>query len=349
MAASSTSTSDYRENKPELRVGIDRAKAADLGVSVETIGRTLETMFGAREINTYVDRGEEYKVLVQARAEDRATPRDLSNMFVRSSTTDQLIPLSNLVTFREAGGPQDLNRFERLRSITITSSLAPGFTIAEALDKLADFVAEELPPEVRMGYRGESREFKELSSSLYFTFGLALLIVFLVLAAQFESWVHPFIIMLTVPLAVTGGLAALLLAGISLNVYSQIGMILLIGIMAKNGILIVEFANQLRDEGKSISDAIVELSVVRLRPILMTSIATIAGAVPLAFASGAGAESREAIGWVIIGGVSVSTLLTLFVVPAFYLWLARYTKPINAIAQRLAKLERGDARGAPAE
>jgi multidrug efflux pump len=341
--------SDYRENKPELRVAIDRAKAADLGVSVETIGRTLETMFGAREINTYVDRGEEYKVLVQARAEDRATPRDLSNMFVRSGTTNQLIPLSNLVTFREAGGPQDLNRFERLRSITITSSLAPGFTIAEALDKLSDFVAEELPPEVRMGYRGESREYKESSSSLYFTFGLALLIVFLVLAAQFESWVHPFIIMLTVPLAVTGGLAALLLAGISLNVYSQIGMILLIGIMAKNGILIVEFANQLRDEGKSIAEAIVESSVVRLRPILMTSIATIAGAVPLAFASGAGAESREAIGWVIIGGVSVSTLLTLFVVPAFYLWLARYTKPINAIAQRLAKLERGDARGAPAE
>jgi multidrug efflux pump len=341
--------SDYRENKPELRVAIDRAKAADLGVSVETIGRTLETMFGAREINTYVDRGEEYKVLVQARAEDRATPRDLSNMFVRSGTTSQLIPLSNLVTFREAGGPQDLNRFERLRSITITSSLAPGFTIAEALDKLAEFVAEELPLEVRMGYRGESREYKESSSSLYFTFGLALLIVFLVLAAQFESWVHPFIIMLTVPLAVTGGLAALLLAGISLNVYSQIGMILLIGIMAKNGILIVEFANQLRDEGKSISEAIVESSVVRLRPILMTSIATIAGAVPLAFASGAGAESREAIGWVIIGGVSVSTLLTLFVVPAFYLWLARYTKPINAIAQRLAKLERSDARGAPAE
>jgi multidrug efflux pump len=338
--------SDYRENKPELRVSIDRAKAADLGVSVETIGRTLETMFGAREINTYVDRGEEYKVLVQARAQDRATPRDLSNIFVRSATTGQLIPLSNLVTLREAGGPQDLNRFERLRSITITSSLAPGFTIAEALDKLSEFVAEELPPEVRMGYRGESREYKESSSSLYFTFGLALLIVFLVLAAQFESWIHPLIIMLTVPLAVTGGLLALTLAGISLNVYSQIGMILLIGIMAKNGILIVEFANQLRDEGKSIADAIVESSVIRLRPILMTSIATIAGAVPLAGATGAGAESREAIGWVIIGGVALSTLLTLFVVPAFYLLLARFTKPINAIAQRLAQLERG---GAPAE
>jgi multidrug efflux pump len=341
--------SDYRENKPELRVAIDRAKAADLGVSVEAIGRTLETMFGAREINTYVDRGEEYKVLVQARAQDRATPRDLSNIFVRAGTTDQLVPLSTLVTFREAGGPQDLNRFERLRSITISSTLAPGFTIAEALDRLEEFVAEELPPEARIGYRGESREYKESSSSIYITFGLALIIVFLVLAAQFESWIHPLIIMLTVPLAVTGGMLALMLAGISLNVYSQIGMILLIGIMAKNGILIVEFANQLRDEGKSIAEAIVESSVIRLRPILMTSIATIAGAVPLAWASGAGAESREAIGWVIIGGVALSTLLTLFVVPAFYLWLARFTRPINAIAQRLAKLERGEAPGAPAE
>ena len=333
--------SNYRENKPELRVQIDRAKAADLGVSVETIGRTLEAMFGAREVNTYVDRGEEYKVLIQARAEDRATPRDLSNIFVRAGNTDQLIPLSNLIRLRETGGPQDLNRFERLRSITITASLAAGFTIEKALEQLEQFVVEELPPEARIGYQGESREFKESSKSLYFTFGLALLIVFLVLAAQFESWIHPFIIMLTVPLAVTGGLLALAIAGISLNVYSQIGMILLIGIMAKNGILIVEFANQLRDEGKTIAEAVLESSVTRLRPILMTSIATIAGAVPLAWATGAGAESREAIGWVIIGGVSLSTLLTLFVVPAFYLLLARFTKPINAIAQRLAQLERG--------
>jgi len=333
--------SNYRENKPELRVRIDRAKAADLGVSVETIGRTLEAMFGSREVNTYVDRGEEYKVLIQARQEDRATPRDLSNIFVRSGSTNQLIPLSNLVTLRETGGPQDLNRFERLRSITVSASLAPGFTIEKALETLEQFAAEELPPEARIGYQGESREFKESSKSLYFTFGLALLIVFLVLAAQFESWVHPLIIMLTVPLAVTGGLLALALTGISLNVYSQIGMILLIGIMAKNGILIVEFANQLRDEGKSIAEAVLESSVTRLRPILMTSIATIAGAVPLAWASGAGAESREAIGWVIIGGVTLSTLLTLFVVPAFYLLLARFTKPINAIAQRLAQLERG--------
>ncbi len=335
--------SNFRENKPELRVRIDRAKAADLGVTVEQIGRTLETMFGSREMGNYVDRGEEYKVLAQARAEDRATPADLVNVYVRSSSTGQLIPLSNLVSFTEAAGPQELNRVDRLRSITITASLAPGFTIAEALGALDRIVAEDLPPEVRVTYQGTSREFKESSASLYFTFGLALIVVFLVLAAQFESWIHPLIIMLAVPLAVTGGLLALVMTGISLNIYSQIGMILLIGIMAKNGILIVEFANQLRDQGKSIPEAVLEAAVIRLRPILMTSISTIVGAVPLAFASGAGAESRSAIGVVIIGGVTVATLLTSFVVPALYLLLARFTRPINAIAQRLAQLERGPA------
>jgi multidrug efflux pump len=199
---------------------------------------------------------------------------------------------------------------------------------------------------VRLSYQGQSREYKESSSSLYITFGLALLIVFLVLAAQFESWIHPLIIMLSVPLAVTGGLLGLKLSGISLNVYSQIGMILLIGLMAKNGILLVEFANQLRDSGKSIHDAVLEAAVVRLRPILMTSIATIVGAMPLVVASGAGAESRSAIGIVVVAGVSVSTVLTSFLVPALYLLLARFTKPVGHIAQRLQALERG---AAPAE
>ncbi len=343
--------SNYKENKPELRVRIDRSKAADLGVSVEQVGRTLEIMFGSREVNTYVERGEEYKVIVQARAEDRATPRDLANIFVRGGA-GQLIPLSNLVSFVEAAGPQELNRVDRLRSITISASLAPGFTMAEALETLENIVAQELPPEVRISYQGQSREFKESSSSLYITFGLALIIVFLVLAAQFESWIHPLIIMLAVPLAVTGGLLALVLTGISLNIYSQIGMILLIGLMAKNGILIVEFANQLRDEGKSIHEAVLEASVVRLRPILMTSIATVCGAVPLAIATGAGAESRSAIGWVIIGGVSFATVMTSFIIPCLYLLLARFTKPISAIAQRLATLEDSQRPGrghAPAE
>jgi multidrug efflux pump len=343
--------SNYRENKPEIRVQIDRARAADLGIPIDVIGRTLEVMFGSREVNTFTDRGEEYKVLLQARAEDRASPRDLTNLFVRpipgggqaAAGGAALIPLSNLVTLQEAAGPQELNRVDRRRSITLTAQLAPGFTLDEALQQMERFIADELPPEARFTYQGTSREFKESSASLYFTFALALIIVFLVLAAQFESWIHPMIIMLVVPLAVTGGLGALYLTGISLNVYSQIGMILLIGLMAKNGILIVEFANQLRDEGKSVHDAVLEASVVRLRPILMTSIATVAGAVPLAYAAGAGAESRMSIGWVIIGGVSFATVLTSFLVPSLYLLLAGFTKPVNAIAQRLTQMERGEA------
>ena len=338
--------SNYRETKPELRVRIDRARAADLGVSIDQIGRTLETLFGSREINTYVNRGEEYRVIIQARAQDRASPSDLSNIFVRSNSTGQLVSLSNLVLLAEAAGPAELNRVDRLRSITISSSLAPGFTIAEALDKLAQIVIEELPPEVRISYLGQSREFRDSSNSLYFTFALALVIVFLVLAAQFESWIHPMIIMLSVPLAVTGGLGALLAMGISLNIFSQIGMILLIGLMTKNGILIVEFANQLRDAGKSIEEAVLEAAVIRLRPILMTSIATVVGAVPLAIATGAGAESRMAIGWVVIGGVTFATVLTGFVVPTLYLLLARFTRPAGFIAQRLTQLERGHS---PAE
>lgn len=202
---------------------------------IDTIGRTLETMFGSRNVSTYVDRGEEYNVILQARTQDRATPADLAGLFVRSATTQTLIPLSSLVTMAEAAGPAELNRVDRLRSITITSSLAPGFTLGEALSELEKIAAEELPPEARISYQGQSREFKESASSLYFTFGMALLIVFLVLAAQFESWIHPLIIMLAVPLALTGGLGILYLTGISLNIYSQIGMILLIGLMAKNG------------------------------------------------------------------------------------------------------------------
>jgi len=338
--------SNHRENKPEVRVQIDRSRAADLGVPVDVIGRTLEAMFGSREVGTYLDRGEEYKVIIQAGAGDRARPDDLTNIFARSASTGQLIPLSNLVRLVERAGPQELNRVDRLRAITISASLAPDYPLGTALADVEKMVQEVLPSEVRLGYNGQSREFKESSTSLYFTFAFALVIVFLVLAAQFESWIHPLIIMLSVPLAITGGLMGLYFSGISLNIYSQIGMILLIGIMAKNGILIVEFANQLRDEGKSIHDAVLEAAVTRLRPILMTSIATIAGAVPIATSHGAGAESREAIGIVIIYGVAVATVMTSFVVPALYLLLARFTKPIGEIAHRLAVLERGPA---PAE
>ena len=337
---------NYKETKPELRVQVDRRKAADLGIPVETVGRAMEAMFGSREVGTYVDRGEEYKVIIQARAEDRSGGHDLANVFVRSTTTQQLIPLSNLVTLRESAGPADLPRTDRIRSIIISASLAPGFVLGDALDEMEKITKAELPLEAIVSYEGQSLEYKESSSSLYFTFGLALLIVYLVLAAQFESFIHPAVIMLAVPLAVTGGLAALYVTGNTLNVYSQIGMILLIGVMTKNGILIVEFANQLRDQGQSIYDAVVEAAVVRLRPIIMTAIATAIGALPLAIATGAGAESRAVIGVVVIGGVALSTLLTGFVVPVLYFLVARFTKPISYVAAEITRLEH---RHAPAQ
>jgi multidrug efflux pump len=353
--------SNFRETKPEIRVEIDRRKAAELGVSIQALGRTIETMLGSREVGTYVQGGEEYRILLQAREEDRATPYDLQNIFVRTSAGGSLgligtggaqqgglVPLSNVVTLSERARAQSLAREDRVRAITITASLAPGYTLGDALGFLEGVAREVLPPEARISYRGQSLEFKESSGALYVTFALALLVVFLVLAAQFESFVHPFIILLSTPLAVTGGLLALHLTGQSLNVFSQIGMILLIGLMAKNGILVVEFANQLRDRGLSVHDAVLEASVVRLRPILMTSIATVFGAVPLAMATGAGAESRMAIGWVIVGGVSLSTFLTLYAIPALYVLLAGYTRPIGAIAARLSELEKRDPAPHPA-
>ncbi|WP_439580396.1 efflux RND transporter permease subunit, partial [Elioraea sp.] len=332
--------SDYKETKPEMRVEIDRRRAADLGVSIQTIGRTIETMLGAREVGTYVERGNEYKVIMQAEAADRATPYDLQNIFVRTGA-GALVPLSNLIMVSERARPQSLNREDRLRSITVTASLAPDVSLGEALDAVEAAAAEVLPPDARTTWRGQAREFKEGSSALYVTFGLALLIVFLVLAAQFESFVHPFIILLSTPLAMTGGLLALFVLGLSLNMFSQIGLILLIGLMAKNGILVVEFANQLRDQGLAVREAVLEASVARLRPILMTTIATILGAWPLAAATGAGAESREALGVVVIGGMGLATLVTLFAIPALYLLLAPLTKPTGEIARRLAALDSG--------
>jgi multidrug efflux pump len=353
--------SNFRETKPEIRVDIDRRKAAELGVSIQAVGRTIETMLGSREVGTYVQGGQEYKVLMQAQERDRATPYDLQNIFVRTSGGGQLglvagagsqqgalVPLSNVVTLTERARAQSLAREDRVRAITISASLAPGYPLGEALAYMEGVAREVLPPEVRISYRGQSLEFKESSGALYVTFALALLVVFLVLAAQFESFIHPLIILLSTPLAITGGLLALHMTGSTLNVFSQIGLILLIGLMAKNGILVVEFANQLRDRGLSIHDAVLEASVVRLRPILMTSIATVFGAMPLAMATGAGAESRQALGVVIVGGVTLSTFLTLYAVPALYLLLAGFTKPIGAIAARLNDLERREPAPHPA-
>jgi multidrug efflux pump len=330
--------SDFNERQPDLRVRIDRARAADLGVPVDVIGRSLELMFGEREISTFVDRGFEYPVILQARKEDRISPDDLKNIFVRTAGAE-LVPLSNLVQLNEVAGPQRLNRYDRLRSITISGSLAPGVTLGQGLQALDQIAKEVLPAEARIGYGGQSKEFKRSSNSIYITFVFALVIVFLVLAAQFESWIAPTVIMMTVPLALTGGLGILHLTGQTLNIYSQIGMILLIGIMTKNGILIVEFTNQLRERGLGMYDAVLQASEMRLRPILMTSIATIAGAVPLAISAGAGAEARSAIGWVIIGGASLSTLMTLFLVPALFLLIGQYSNPRSIIAEKITELQ----------
>lgn len=330
--------SNFRETKPEIRVDVDRRKAAELGISIQAIGRTLETMLGSREVGTYIEGGQEYRVLVQAADNRRETPYDIENIFVRG--TGGLVPLSNVVTLTERARPQQLSRADRVRAITITASLAPGYSLGEALDFLDGVAAQALPPEARIAYRGQSLEFRDSSSALYITFLLALVVVYLVLAAQFESFIHPFIILLSTPLAVTGGLFALHWTGQSLNIFSQIGMILLIGLMAKNGILVVEFANQLRDRGMSVFDAALEASVIRLRPILMTSIATVLGAVPLAMATGAGAESRMALGVVIVGGITLSTFVTLYAIPALYLMLAPFTKPVGHIEKMLADLER---------
>jgi multidrug efflux pump len=330
--------SDYKETRPQMRVQIDHQRAADLGVSVGDIGRTLESMMGSRRVTTFVRGGEEYDVIVQAAKSLRASPADLGAIQVRTRT-GELVPLSNLVTLREIAEPGNFNRFNRLRAITISAGLAPGYRMGDAIAWLQQAVAEELPQQAQVDWKGESREYQRAGGAVLLTFTLALLVVYLVLAAQFESFIHPFVIMLTVPLGVLGALLGLWMTGGTLNLFSQIGIVMLVGLAAKNGILIVEFANQLRDAGRSIHDAIVESCSVRLRPILMTSIATVVGAVPLVLAGGPGSASRATIGVVVICGVSFSTLLSLFVVPAFYSLLARYTHSPEAVAHELAKLE----------
>jgi multidrug efflux pump len=339
---------DFEQNQPQFDVRIDRAKADDLDIGVETIAETLQTMLASREITSYVDRGREYPVIVQARAEDRRTPTDLANIFVRSGASGELTPLTALVTLGEGAAAPSLRRYDRLPSVTISASLAEGYDLGSAIRYMQEVAAETLPAEAQLGFAGQSQQFLETSGGVAVTFALALLIVFLVLAAQFESFLHPLIIMLSVPLAVSGALLSLWLTGNSLNIYSEIGIILLVGLMAKNGILIVEFANQLRDQGRSVREAILEGSVLRFRPIVMTVVSTILGAVPLAIATGAGAESRSAIGIVVIGGLGIASVLTLFVTPVLYDLLARFTRSTNAVAQDLEQAL-AERRAAPAE
>jgi len=331
--------SDYKATRPQLRIEINFERAADLGVSTSEIGTTLETMMGSRRVTTFVEDGEEYDVVLQAEPDDRASPANLENLYVRSQRSNQLVPLSSLVTLQEVAEPGSLNRFNRLRAITLSANLAPGYTLGEALSWMRKTAAEELPEIAQIDYKGESREFQKAGGAVLFTFAMALLIVYLVLAAQFESFIHPFVIMLTVPLAVLGALIGLWVSDGTLNLFSQIGIVMLVGLAAKNGILIVDFANQLRDEGRSIRQAIIEAAGVRLRPILMTSIATIMGATPLVLSGGPGSASRSTIGVVVIFGVAFSTLLSLYVVPSFYALLAPFTGSPEALAKKLERLE----------
>ncbi len=318
--------SDLQLNKPEIFLEVDRARAADMGVSVEAVARTVETMLGGRAVTRYKRDAEQYDVLVQLSERGRATPEDIEKLFVRGRG-ETMVPLSSLVKVREAVSPRELNHFNQRRSVTITANLTPGYSLGEALKFMDEAAARVLPVGYATELNGVSREFKSSSGSLGLVFVLALVFIFLVLAAQFESFIDPFVILLSVPLSMVGALAALQLSGGTLNVFSQIGLITLVGLITKHGILIVEFSNQLRQQGKSVMEAVTEASSLRLRPILMTTGAMVLGAVPLALASGAGAESRQQIGWVIVGGMSVGTLLTIFVVPTIYTLFARRRIP----------------------
>ncbi|UIP30461.1 efflux RND transporter permease subunit [Photobacterium sp. TLY01] len=328
---------DYKETKPLLGVDINIERAGDLGVSVTEIGQTLESMLGSRVVTRYEWRGEEYDVLIEGQPERQNTPQDLSNLYVRSQQNGELIPLSNLVTVSEYADAPTLNRFNRIRAVTIEANLADNYTLGEALTYLNGLVRQYLPADAVVNYKGPSQDFQTASHSILFVFALALAVVFLVLAAQFESYIHPLVIMLTVPLATFGALLGLYFTGQTLNIYSQIGIIMLVGLAAKNGILIVEFANQLRDQGKAYEDAVIDAACARLRPILMTAITTAAGAIPLILATGAGAETRLVIGIVVLCGISVATCFTLLVIPVVYHLLARHTNSPEFVTRQLEK------------
>lgn len=331
--------SDLKETQQQIHISIDRNRAAALGVSVREIGQTLQALMTDQQVSTYSEDGEEYPVIVQLQDDQRLTPADISNVYVRSSTSGKLIQLSNLLSIENVSGIAKLNRYNRMRSVTISGSLAPGVSLGEALDFLENTVNENLPHKAKVDYKGQSLEYKESSSGMFFTFGFALVVLFLVMAAQFESFVHPTVIMITVPLALVGGLLGLTAAGQSLNIFSQIGLLMLIGIATKNGILIVEFINQVRDTGVEFNEAIIKGCQLRLRPVLMTTISTLVGAMPLVLMAGPGSLSRNVLGIVILSGVSFATLLTLYMVPGLYKLIARNTGSPERLARELKALQ----------
>lgn len=323
---------DLRLNTPELRVEIDRDKLADAGVAVDTVGRTLETLLGGRQVTRFEEDGEQYDVIVQVDKQNRANPADILDIYVRAET-GEMLPLGGFLTIHESVSPQSLNHFNRLRAVIVQAAVTPGYALGEVLAHMQSVAAQHLPDSVQTDLDGQSREFRDSSGSMYFIFAMALVFIYLVLAAQFESWRNPLIIMLSVPLSMTGALLALWLSGGTLSIYSQIGLITLVGLITKHGILIVEFATQLRNEGMGLYSAVVRACEMRLRPILMTTGAMVLGVIPLAYASGAGAESRQQIGWVLVGGLTFGTILTLFVVPAAYTLIAAKIKPSHSTSE----------------
>ena len=325
---------DYKETKPQFKVLIDYNRAAELGVTVNAIGTSLESLLGSRRVTTYLDNGEEYDVIVEGERDDKRSITDTQNIYVRSARSGELIPLANLVKMEAFADSGTLNRYNRIRSITMEANLE-GLALGEALHYLENLVAKNLPEYAQIDYKGDSLDYKFAGQSVVFIFVLGLVVVFLVLAAQFESFIHPMIIMLTVPLAIAGGLFGLWSTGNSLNIYSQIALLMLIGLASKNGILIVEFANQLREAGRDIQTAIMEASAVRLRPIIMTSITTMAGAVPLIFSFGAGAETRTMIGITLFYGVLAATVFTLFIIPVAYSVFAKFAGTPGHVEKQL--------------
>lgn len=320
--------SDLKLNKPQLKLDVDREKSSDLGIDAATLGRTIETMLGGRQVTRFKQDSKQYDVILQVADVDRQNPDDITNIHIRNKA-GEMIPLSNLVKVRESVAPRELNHFNNLRAVTITGNVNDGFALGDALATIEKAAQEVIPDNAQIDYNGVSREFKQSSSSLYITFVLALCFIYLALAAQFESFKDPLIIMFTVPLSITGALVALYLTDGTLNVYSQIGLVTLIGLITKHGILIVEFANQQQEHGVERTQAVLDSAIMRLRPILMTTGAMVLGSIPLALAHGAGAESRQSIGWVIVGGIMVGTFFTLYVIPTVYSYMARrHTKDV---------------------
>jgi len=331
--------SDYSRNKPEIKLDINKNKAKDLGISTQSIGQTLETLYGGKTVTKFNKLGKEYPIILQQYLDDRKNKESISKIYVRSEKTGKLISLANLVDFKEEGSANKLSRYNRQRAVTISANINEGYTLAEAIKYLEKTISE-VAPENQITWKGKSEELKETSNELYIIFALALLTAYLVMAATFNSFIHPFIIVLTVPLAVFGGLVFILFLNSSINIFSQIALVILIGISTKNSILIVDYANQLRTTGKSIENAVRESCSLRFRPIIMTSLSTMIAMIPLIVGNigpGAGESSRLAVGSTILGGMLISTFFTLYVTPTMYLALAKNTKRIDVIDIELKK------------